>query len=71
MRALVARGDDKATGKGVFGHVVVETEEAVYPIGNLRDPVAFEEELRHHLAGVEWVTHGLCQNYGMVNAALL
>lgn len=49
---------------------MVEAEEAVYPIGNLRDPVAFEKELRHHLTGVEGVTHSLCQNYGMINAAL-
>lgn len=71
MCTLVSRGNDEPTGHQVLWLIVVEAEEAVYSIRNLRNPIALKKKLRHHLSRVQWVAHSFCQNYGMINTALL
>lgn len=50
--------------------VTVEAVQTVDAIGDVRDAVTLKQQLGHHLTAVKRVTGRLCENDGVIHAAL-
>lgn len=70
---MVPRGQNDARVQRLqlpLSVVVVKAVQAVYAVGDVRDVVALEQQLGHHLPTVQRVAWRLRQHDGMCNTAL-
>lgn len=73
VRAVVSWGQNDASVWRLevpLSVIVVETVQAVHAIGDIRDVIALEQQLWHHLPTVQRVTWRLCQHNGVCHTAL-